>query len=308
MRDGHAVRALVRVDSARAHLERLGCELVVGSITDPVDTLARGMEGCDVIVHAAALVGARASKDRYDDANVTGTANVLTAADAAGVRRAVHVSSVAVYGPITGTITEERWQERDIHPRAAYAASKRMAEIEAWRHHRDDGLRVTTVRPSLIYGERDRHVAPRLDRLARMRVLPLPDGGRHVLPLVYAGNVAAGIVAALERPHAAGRAYNLAQDNAVALRDVVRMWCEAAGTSPPRLPAIPGGAIELGARALDLLSRVVPGVDLPGLRRPARLVREDNPYDSSRARAELGWQDLVPMSEAIPRTVAWLRT
>jgi nucleoside-diphosphate-sugar epimerase len=63
--------------------------------------------------------------------------------------------------------------------------------------------------------------------------------------------------------------------------------------------------IEGSARVVDLLSGILPGVDLPGLMRPARLLRVDNPYDSSRARQELDWTP-IPLAEALQRTAAWL--
>ncbi len=305
---GDDVRALVRRGSYRAHLAALGCELVEGDMTGrdhARDALASSMAGCDAVIHAAALVGQRASRDAYLDANVTGTAAILDAAAAADVRRAVHVSSVAVYGQLDGMITEDRWEERPIHPRAYYAGSKRAAEVEAWKHDEAAAMRITTVRPALIYGERDRPVARRLDRAVRLPVLPLPDGGSHVLPLVYAGNVASGIVRALDTPAAAGRAYNLAQDHATPLRDLLALWCDLRGRRVPLIPRVPGGVIEGSARVVDLLSGILPGVDLPGLMRPARLLRVDNPYDSSRARQELDWTP-IPLAEALQRTAAWL--
>ena len=301
------VRALVRRPAHADHLRQLRCELIAGDICDNPGTHARALEGCDALVHAAALVGARATRERYHELNVEGTRNVLGAAARAGVARAVHVSSVAVYGPIDGRIHEARWRELDVDTRAFYAWSKREAEIEAWRHDDVRGMRVTTVRPALIFGERDRHVAPRLDRIIRLPLLPLPDGGSHVLPLVYAGNVARGIVAALRTPMAAGRAYNLAHDNDAPLRDVIASWRRARAAGMPRVVRIPGGIIEAMATAFDGLAAALPFLDLPGMRRPARLVRHDNPYDSSRARAELGWTSLVPMEHAVEKTVQWLR-
>ncbi|HUF13223.1 MAG TPA: NAD(P)-dependent oxidoreductase [Longimicrobiales bacterium] len=303
---GHDVRALVRRGSDCAQLDDLGCALVEADLSAEPAALARDMEGCDAVVHAAALVGARASRERYHALNVAGTSAVLAAAASGGVSRAIHVSSVAVYGPISGVVTEERWQEQPIHPMAFYAWSKRVAEETAWTYDRRGGMRVTTVRPALIYGERDRHVAPRLDRITRLPVLPLPDGGRWTPPLVYAGNVARGIVAALGRAGAAGRAYNLAQDHRVPLRDIVRAWCAIRCIRVPWMPGVPGGAIEGGARAADAIVRILPGLELPGLTRPARLLRGDNPYDSSRARSELGWTEPVPLEEALRRTAGWL--
>ena len=303
---GHEVRALVRDGSDRELLDGLGCAVVSGDLASTKATLAKQIAGCDALVHAAALVGARATSEHYHALNVAGTSAVLSAAASAGVSRALHVSSVAVYGAVRGNVTEERWQEAPIPPNAHYASSKRAAEEAAWSLDGRGGMRVTTVRPALIYGEHDRHVARRLDRIARAPILPLPDGGRWTPPLVYAGNVAAGIIAALELPGAAGRAYNLAQDHDAPLRDVMSTWCEVRGIRLPWMPSIPGRAIGGGAQAFDFLVRLLPALHLPGLTRPARLLRESNPYDSGRARRELGWTDLVPLDEALRRTARWL--
>lgn len=303
---GHEVRALIRARSDRRCLDRLGCALVEGDLGMSAARLAHHIDGCEAMVHAAALVGVRASRDDYRAANVAGTAAVFGAAARVRVERALHVSSVAVYGPIDGRITEERWQEKSIPENAFYAWSKRKAEETAWTYDRTNGMRVTVVRPALVYGELDRHVARRLDRLVRLPVLPLPDGGRHVPPLIYAGNVAAGIVAALRAPAAQGRAYNLARDHDLPLRDVIRTWCGARGFRVPWMPGVPAALLERSAVGIDALSRALPGVDLPGLTRPARLLRGDNPYDSERARRELGWTDLVPLEEAMRHTSDWL--
>ena len=303
---GHDIAALVRPESDARELVQAGCTVVPGRLEDDVDRLAAAMRGSEGLVHAAALVGRRASRALYQSQNVRGTAAVMGAAARAGVRRAIHVSSVAVYGDLRGRITEQRWQETSIDGAAFYAASKRQAEEEAWRHDDPSGLRVVAVRPSVIYGEHDRHVAPRLDRLVRLPLLPLPEGGRCTPPLVYAGNVAAGIVAALTRAEAAGHAYNLAHDHDVPLASLLRTWCGIRGIRAPRMPAVPGALIVAAARGLDVLSRNLPGVDLPGVTRPARLMTRDNPYDSSRARRELDWTGLVPVEDAMRRTSAWL--
>ena len=74
----------------------------------------------------------------------------------------------------------------------------------------------------------------------------------------------------------------------------------------PFMPALPGALMVAAARCVDVLSRSLPGVDLPGVTRPARLMSRDNPYDSSRARRELGWTELVRIEEAMRRTSDWL--
>ena len=97
IREGHSVRALVRPGSVDEHLRSLDLACWPGDITE-ARTLAGAMAGCEGLVHAGALVVAESTWDAYRRANIIGTENVLAAAAGQGVRRAVHVSTVAVYG------------------------------------------------------------------------------------------------------------------------------------------------------------------------------------------------------------------
>ncbi|MGH7482866.1 MAG: NAD-dependent epimerase/dehydratase family protein, partial [Longimicrobiales bacterium] len=194
---GESVRVLVRETSATAFLRGLGAELVVGDIEAPAPVLARAIDGCDVVVHAAAILyPRRAGWERYRRVNVDAVDNVLGAAALAGVRRVVHVSSIAVYGRADrgDELDEDAWLRGEIPERAYYPRSKREAEVGAWAYHEAGTVRLTTVRPGVVYGERDRLFTRQLVRAARLPILPLPGGGRAKPPFVYAGNVAHGIV------------------------------------------------------------------------------------------------------------------
>ncbi|MBI4544695.1 MAG: NAD-dependent epimerase/dehydratase family protein [Gemmatimonadetes bacterium] len=302
---GHQVVGLVRPGSERSHLESLGAALVEGDITDAPARLAGGMEGCDAVVHAAALVFRRASWQHYEAVNVQGTENVLRAAGLARASRVVHVSSVAVYRGLIGRarIREEDWRSGEVPARDVYARSKRRAEEVAWQLHQQGVVRLSTVRPSVIYGERDRLFTPILARLVSLPLLPAPAGGHAALPVVYAGNVADGVVAALERDAAVGRAYNLSEDARLTLRELVTGFGVALGRTPRLLP-VPGAALLVLAWAVDALLSLIPGA-APNLRRGARLLLHGNPYVAERARRELGWGARVRPAEALARTAAW---
>jgi 2-alkyl-3-oxoalkanoate reductase len=305
--DGHEVVALVRPRSAREHLRSIGCRLVEGDVLDAPAELARGMSGADAVVHAAAKVFERGRRREFERSNVEGTTGVLEAA-AMAAPRVVHVSSVAVYAglPWSAALTEDRWRQADPKRQRAYAASKTVSERLAWGLHGDGVIRLTTVRPAVVYGERDRAAAPILLRYAGLPVVPLLSGGRSPLPLVYAGNVARGIVAALERPVAVGRAYNLAQDDPVTARDVVETVRGLRGRRA-RVVRVPAAPVSLLAAAVDRVAGWTP-VPVVDLRRAVRSLTMPNPYDSDRARLELGWTDLVPHREGMRRTLEWWQT
>ena len=305
---GDEVVALVRPSSDTRHLDGLGCTLVTGDVLDPVAEQTTRMRGCDAVIHGAARVFMGGSRAAFLRQNVEGTERVLEAAGAEAPR-VVHMSSVAVYAglPMDRPLTEGRWSEADPDRQNAYSASKHLSERAAWALHDAGAIELTTVRPCVVYGERDRAAWPIIVRYASLPIVPLLGGGRTRLPLVYAGNVADGIVAALDRPESIGRSYNLAIDEPVTAREVLAaVWAEL-GIRRPTLP-IPLALPRALAALLEGASTVVPMAGRGGLRRALRSLTTANPYDSSRARLELGWSAHVSHREGIRRTAAWDRS
>ncbi len=308
---GHELAALVRPASDASVLAGLA-EVVRGDLLDPPERLAAGMRGCNALVHAAALLYRRgATAGDYERLNVAATGAVLRAAGAAGVTRAIHVSSIAVYAPAAEAAgyAEESWLEGTLPARVPYAVSKRAGEEEAWRVHGSGAVRLTTVRPGVLYGEHDRWLTPFLARVIRWPVVPLPGGGRTTVPVVYAGNVARGIVAALSRDAAVGRAYNLSDDGGLTPRMLLNAFGSTLGR-PPRILPIPGALLTTLAAVGDVVARGIPAAAGTNLRRGAQRLLQDNAYSSARARRELGWTQegpaaLVPPAQAVARTAEW---
>jgi nucleoside-diphosphate-sugar epimerase len=151
---GERVRALRR-SSSRVLLEKKfssEVEWVEGDVLD-VATLDDRMQGCTEVYHAAAIVRFM-QKDyaRLMKVNVEGTANVVNAALNAGVKKLVHVSSVAAIGRSRNDVLvneDTAWEEGKNN--SNYAVSKFLAEREVWRGTAE-GLEAVIVNPSLILG------------------------------------------------------------------------------------------------------------------------------------------------------------
>ena len=108
---GDEVRALVRAPAKAQALRELGCELFEGDLSDE-GRLVAACKDVDAVVHGAAVyeVGVPAGRrDELVDVNVRGTERVLGAALTAGVKRAVYVSTVAVFGDTGGEVADEAW-------------------------------------------------------------------------------------------------------------------------------------------------------------------------------------------------------
>lgn len=302
--EGHEVIALVRSSSDASYLKGVGAQTVLGDVTDSADQLATLIRGCSHVVHGAALVYSGGGWEAIADVNVGGTDRVLSAAAAAGVERAVHISSVAVYGNDSVKPDEDQPLRPTVADRDFYARSKREAEIVARRVERETDLTLTVVRPSAVYGERDRLMAPALADILRLPVVPLFGTADNTLPVVYAGNVAVAIRLALEIPHGGGT-YDLGMDHPLTQRALFQLQASGMGLRP-RFLRVPGGMVQGGARILTRLGVSTPGAQHLPLDRVARLALGENPYSSGRAHAQLGWNPPHQHADALERTGRWL--
>ncbi len=301
---GHEVRALVRPSSDASFLEEIGSELVEGDVTDPVDRLAGLIVGCTHLVHGAALVYAGGSWESVAAVNVAGTTGVLSAGARSGVKKAVHISSVAVYSSREGGSDEAAPLNHALADGDHYARSKREAEGEARRVERETGLPVSVVRPSAVYGERDRLMAPAVAGILRLPLVPLFGPGDNTLPVVYAGNVAVAIRQVMESP-TAGDTYDLGMDHPLTQRALFEAQARGMGLHP-RFVRLPGALVGGGARILARLGVGTPGAQHLSLERVARLALGENPYVSRRAHDDLGWDPPHSHRDALERTGRWI--
>ncbi|HSR40544.1 MAG TPA: NAD(P)-dependent oxidoreductase, partial [Longimicrobiales bacterium] len=249
-RRGDEVLCLQRSSSNTSFLRSIGCRIVRGDVRDDPESTVRAMEGCDALVHGAALIYARDPWPKIRAVNVEGTERILRSARKAGIGRAVHISSVAVYGDPRGRVDEETPLDSPLRPKDLYARSKREAEDVAFDLHGRGRLSVTVLRLSAVYGERDRLFAPRLAALARLPVTPLLGSGRAPLPVVYAGNAAEAVLGAMDASRGGGRAYNVASDHPTTQRELLEGIAGGLGCGL-RLFPVPGPLVWWGARLGD---------------------------------------------------------
>ncbi len=296
--------ALHRPGSDTSFLRGLGCTLSEGDLGDDPDRLASRIEGCLWAVHSAARVYGGRSWSEVEEVNVGGTRNTLEASARAGVRHVVHISSVAVYGQAAGPLDGTTPLDGTVGPDHLYGRSKRLAETAAAEFHESGRVEVTVVRPSVVYGERDRLFGPNLARLLRLPVVPVMGPGDNTVPVVYAGNVAAGVVGALDG-RGSGDVFNLAVDHPLTQRGLLEGLARGLGRSPT-LVSLPAVFVRMGGRLADGAGLIVPGMRRMSGGRAANLVLGENPYPSQRARDCLGWRPPVRHETALLRTGQWL--
>jgi len=280
---GDEVRALVRRPEAVEELRRRGVDVRLGDLAD-ASGLPAAVAGVDVVVHSAGAVQVGGEQPRLWAVNVEGTERLLAASTGAGLRRFVHLSSVAVYGHAPPPVAEDAPKR----PQAAYGKSKWAAEQAVWRHHSEHGLPAVALRPCAIYGGRDRHAWPILSQLGRRRFVPLPDGGRRLIDLVHVSDVVDAVLASAHEPSAVGRAYNVTDGERHTYRDLLAVYERVTGRRPAILP-FPGGLLKLAPRV--------------GVLRRARAFGLDLHYAIDAARRDLGYRPRIALEEGLRRTL-----
>jgi len=307
--DGWSVRAFVRDASRGGTLSRFGVELQTGDVLDAA-RFAAAARGCTAVFHTAAAITARGGWEEFRRVNIDGTRNAVAAAGRAGARL-LQLSSVAVYGPRTRYAaphgkTDESVALQPLPEGAFYARSKRESEEIALAAHARGEVWATAVRPSVIYGRRDRQFVPRVGRLLWRGYAPAVAGGRSTLAIVHAANVADGAVRAVGTDAAGGTAYNVANDFDVTLAEFYRLAAIGLGRAV-RVIAVP---ISLARAALALARALGPMVFGPGMNVVTEsssldFLTRDNPFSSELARRELGWTPAVTPDVGIPDAFRW---
>jgi nucleoside-diphosphate-sugar epimerase len=278
---GDSVRAVVRQSFRAEELRRRGVEVELADLMTAPDLTAL-VDGVDVIVHCAGVVQMERRHRDLWAVNVESTERLLAAGARAGLRRFVHLSSVAVYGAAPAPVGEDAPKQ----PRGAYGKSKWAAEEAVWRYHSDHRVPAVALRPCAIYGGRDRHAWPILSRLGRMWFVPVPRGGRRLLDLVHVTDVVEAVVAAVGEPAAVGRAYNVTDGEQHSYRDIFLAYERITGRRPAIVP-IPAALVKIASR-------------IPGMRR-VRALDLDLHYAIDAARRDLRYQPKVGLEAGLRR-------
>jgi len=290
---GDRVRALARTPSPG--LAEAGAEIIPGSLADD-DALRRLVEGAQVVHHVAGAIAAPSEAD-FMRINADGTARLAEAARAAGVRRFVYVSSIAVSGPSArGKPMDEAGPARPVTP---YGRSKQAGEEAVVA----SGVSFTIVRPPVVYGPRDKSVL-KIFRLARRGYAPLLGDGLQELNLIFAADLARALLAAAASPATEGRTYHAAHPDVMTQRELVRAIGRACGRTV-RTVAVPAPVVRTLVNITAVAARMTgrpPFLDpskTPELLAPAWTCTSD-----ALAR-DAGWKAEVALARGLEETARW---
>ncbi|MCU0496468.1 MAG: NAD-dependent epimerase/dehydratase family protein [Anaerolineae bacterium] len=300
-RSGYRARVLTRYPEQHPWLARYAnVETVAGDLRDR-QILQKALIGCRYLIHAGGLFRFWGDPREFDEINALGTENIMNAALEAGIERAIHVSSVAVIGqPDPKDIIDEAYPPNPVEP---YQHSKLRAEKISLRIFSEQGLPVVVIRPGAFYGPMGEYAFNRLFFKDPMRgIIMQLDGGRYIIFPAYVGDVAQGILLALEKGRP-GEIYNISGDW-IAHRDAFSVVIREAKLWYPRL-RFPGWVGIRFSQLLEAISQITRQEPFYPLNMQS-YVYNDWRVSNEKARRELGFNP-ISFEEGARRTVAWYR-
>lgn len=262
-------------------------------------------QGCDLVVHTAAVVSNTATAEMYRQVSVGSVRHVVDAAVRGDASRVIHFSSIAAYGL---DFDRAQTEQDDIclltgHP---YCDAKAASEHAALAAHAAGQIACTIIRPGDVYGPASRPWVTIPLQLIQKNQFLLPMHGRGVFSPVYIDNLIDGTVAAATQDQAAGQIYNLTDGVDVACLDFFAHHWRWAGKRG-RPICLPTGVAQQLTSSSEWLIRQV-------LRQPTEISRSSLAmltrragYSIAKAQQQLGYQPQVDLATGIQRTERWLR-
>ncbi len=291
-RQARAAGDTVRVLDLNPPEADVAVEYVAGDIRDRA-VVRDACTDVDVVLHNVAQVPLAKDPDLFDSVNVTGTANLLVAARDADVDKVVHTSSSAIFGiPERNPVTEET----PPRPLEAYGRAKLQAELLC-REAAAGGVDVTIVRPRTILGH---------GRLGIMAILFefVADGapvyvlgaGDNRYQFVHAEDLADACLRAARRPGPA--VYNVGAVEFGTMRETLQALVDHAGTGS-RVRSLPVAPARVAMKTLAGRG-LVPFAPYHWL-----LYSESLWFDTTKARAELGWEPRHSNASMVIESYEW---
>ena len=301
LRKGYAVSCLVRDARKLRWLTGLNVEIVVGDCSQP-ETLVPAVRNASAVFHVAGLTKARKVRDYYT-VNHIGTKNILEACarENPGMKKFVLISSLAAAGPSRdGTPVKDSDVPR---PVSDYGKSKLLAEEATLRYK--DAFPVVVLRPSAVYGPRDRDMYELFRWAVHGITLELFGGERYINPC-YVEDLAAAILLAAEKSTRSGSIYFVAENSAYSWSAFRQALLATGGVNafnikiPYALAYVIGFVSEIGGLVTSQ----------PALTNRQKVREAAQQYwtcDLSKTENELGFKALFPLVRGLTVTWKWYR-
>lgn len=303
---GYSVRSLGR--SPQPALAAKGVDVRCGDLADEA-AVSDAVEGVDAVFHVAAKAGVWGSWERYYQANVVGTKNVVEACQKHGVGRLVYTSTPSVVfnrQAFTGQGNELPYGRDWL---CHYAHTKAIAE-EAALGANSESFKVVALRPHLIFGPGDPHLLPRVVESVKAGRLKIVGDGKNRVDVSFVKDVAAAHLAAfdaLENGDCAGKAYFISQGEPVEIWSWLNEVLKGLG-QPPLTRKVPLPVAYAAGGMAELIWKLLNKSGEPPITRFVAVeLAKDHYFDLTAAQRELKFEPVHAMQDALKETIQDLK-
>lgn len=301
--EGHEVVSLdYKEGIGTDELRKWGAKVVIGSVADK-DIVNKCMEGVDVVHHlAAAFRELDVPNSYYDEINVGGTRNVLEAAEKENVSKFIYCSTCGVHGNVDNPPANE---EAPINAADYYQQTKYEAEPIV-QEFASRGMKTAITRPAAIYGPGDPERFFMIFKRVNNGSFPMFGSGKTFYHPLYVDNLVDAHMLLMAPGVGDGEAYLIADDEYVAIEDLVRRVAKALDVDVkiPHFPILPliiaGHVFEKVCKPFKITPPIFP--------RRVDWYRQNRAFDISKAKREIGYQPKVGLDEGLRRTAEWYKS
>lgn len=282
-------------------LEKLGVEIIIGSINDP-GIATKVCQGVDIVLHTSQLTEEGGDIKKFREINVGGTCNIAQAAKQAKVKTFIHLSSALVYGfNYTHNVAETETLSGDNNP---YCQTKIEAEIEILKLNSPPDFGVTIIRAGDVYGPGSVPWIVRPVLMMRQKLFAYPNDGKGVMNHLYVDNLIDAIFLVMaQQPY--GEVFNITDGENTSWKEYFTHLAAMEGLPiPMSLPKeemrlflkVRNQGQKLFRKKVDILPESVDFMSRP------------YSYSIAKARSILNYQPKISLEAGMNTTHQWLQT
>ncbi len=298
---GYEVRTLVRTSSNLRWLADLNIECHYGSLSDKT-SLKNGIKNADLIIHAANITKANSPQDFYKT-NYEGTKNLIESVLESGqnINRFVLISSQKAAGPSSTMLPVDEYDSPK--PMSDYGKSMLQAELFTLKHKHN--LPFTIIRPSLVYGPRDRDMLY-FFKTIKKGIIPNIGGQSNYFSMIFINDLVRGIIKAAESENSQSKIFFLTNPRPCSIEEIARYSLKVFGKKGLRL-RVPSLILNSAAALAESFDRFT---QKPGLfnRQKVRELKQNFWLCSSkRAGTDLNFEASTSIEKGIQETISWYK-
>jgi nucleoside-diphosphate-sugar epimerase len=297
----HEVRCLVRKESNLRWIADLDVDCYYGSLFD-LDSLVRGMDGCDVVFHVAGVTKAR-TEDEYFRSNYEGTKNVIDAAlkHKKKISRFIQVSSQTAVGPSPTIIPID--ESHPANPLTYYGKSKWAAE--EYVRSLFGKIPITIVRPPAVYGPRDTDILE-FFRTVKFGLIPQLGGTEKYLSLIHVKDLARGIMMAGEHDKSVGETYFITSPEPYSWEEISHITLNILQKRGYKVP-VPVALMKAVAIVSEGLASLTKKPALVNRQKVIDMEQDFWTCSPDKAKKELGFEAEIGLENGIRETLIWYK-